>query len=409
MGGTLHNLAGADELAKRVSEARARLDEAIQWQEKAMSIDPANATARQFMLNHLGLQGRLRTENGQLDAAVILYRKALKLTPKSREALLDLGYLLLEQKRDGDGALTCFQKWFELEPMNPGLHYMMGRAHAWRGDLDAAIASYRKVIELNPALPMGHGSLGWGLLNQGRYAEARAALNRTLELQPANDPQRKHTEGLLKDCTRLEKLERRLDRFLKNQDKPASAAESRDLALVCRHKQLHAAAVRFAALAYSMDPKLGNDLEEGNRHDATLSAALAAADKGKDTTKLDDIARSRLRKQALSWLRADLVLRIKQLKSDSTEDREAAQASLSHWQFDNDFATIRDKAALAKLPVEERAEFTKFWGEVAAVLAKLEQHGFAVFSVTEPKEADQLKTEKDKSLRSRGKLHQLNR
>jgi len=42
------------------------------------------------------------------------------------------------------------------------------------------------------------------------------------------------------------------------------------------------------------------------------SAALAAAGQGEDAAKLDDKERTRLRKQALDWLRADLALRRKQ-------------------------------------------------------------------------------------------------
>jgi hypothetical protein len=46
---------------------------------------------------------------------------------------------------------------------------------------------------------------------------------------------------------------------------------------------------------------------------------------------------------------------------------------LSDWQQDSDLAGIRDKAALAKLPANERAAFTKLWADVAALLEKAEE------------------------------------
>lgn len=60
---------------------------------------------------------------------------------------------------------------------------------------------------------------------------------------------------------------------------------------------------------------------------------------------------------------------------------------MAHWQLTADLTSIRDKAALAKLPTEERVAFTKFWTEVAAVLTKLDQQGYGVFSVTGQKKA----------------------
>ncbi len=43
---------------------------------------------------------------------------------------------------------------------------------------------------------------------------------------------------------------------------------------------------------------------------------------------------------------------------------------MRHWQQDTDLAGIRDKAALDKLPAEERQAFTQLWADVAALLQK---------------------------------------
>ena len=45
--------------------------------------------------------------------------------------------------------------------------------------------------------------------------------------------------------------------------------------------------------------------------------------------------------------------------------------TLKHWQEDSDLAGLRDAAALAKLPQEERAACKRLWGEVDGLLSKV--------------------------------------
>ena len=44
--------------------------------------------------------------------------------------------------------------------------------------------------------------------------------------------------------------------------------------------------------------------------------------------------------------------------------------NLSHWKVDPDLVSIRDPAALAKLPEAERQEWQKLWSEVDALLQR---------------------------------------
>jgi serine/threonine-protein kinase len=152
---------------------------------------------------------------------------------------------------------------------------------------------------------------------------------------------------------------------------PASNAERLGLAEWCQVKKLHHTAAGLYAAAFAADPKLADDLGAGHRYNAACYAALAAAGQGEGAAKLDDKERTRLRQQALDWLRADLALRGKQLESGKPH-RAAVQQALRHWQQDTDLAGLRDKAALAKLPPEERAAFASLWSDVAALLKKAE-------------------------------------
>jgi serine/threonine-protein kinase len=154
---------------------------------------------------------------------------------------------------------------------------------------------------------------------------------------------------------------------------PASNAERLGLAEWCKIRKLHHTATSLYAAAFAEDPKLADDLGAGHRYDAACYAALAAAGQGEDAAKLDDKERTRLRQQALDWLRADLALRTKQLDSGQSADRTAAQQALRHWQQDRDLAGLRDAAALAKRPAEERTACEKLWADVAALLTKAEE------------------------------------
>jgi hypothetical protein len=120
--------------------------------------------------------------------------------------------------------------------------------------------------------------------------------------------------------------------------------------------------------ALAGDPKLADDLNAASRYKGACCAVLAAG-----ANQTTDNEQARLRKLALDWLRADLAQRTKQLQSGQPADRTAAQKALRHWQQDRDLAGIRDAAALAKLPAEERAAYRKLWSDVAALLQKAEE------------------------------------
>jgi len=124
------------------------------------------------------------------------------------------------------------------------------------------------------------------------------------------------------------------------------------------------------AAAFAAAAKLADDLWAWRRYNAACHAALAAAGQGEDAVKLDDKERTRLRQQALDWLRADLALRSKQLASGQPADRATVRQKLRYWQKDSDLAGIRDAAALMKLPAEQRAACAKLWADVAALLKK---------------------------------------
>ena len=97
---------------------------------------------------------------------------------------------------------------------------------------------------------------------------------------------------------------------------------------------------------------------------AARDAVRAAADKGPEKERLGEPERAAERRQALAWLRANLELTTKLLK-----DGKLSAQSVAAWQTDPALASVRDPAALAKLPDAEREPWQRFWADVAAVVA----------------------------------------
>jgi hypothetical protein len=108
-------------------------------------------------------------------------------------------------------------------------------------------------------------------------------------------------------------------------------------------------------------------LASDNRYNAACAAALAGCGQGQFTADLDENKCVRLRRQALDWLRADLEAWRSLLAKDPDKARPVVVKQLQHWQVDPDFANIRGREALGRLPEPERKEWKRLWQEVEAL------------------------------------------
>jgi serine/threonine-protein kinase len=99
---------------------------------------------------------------------------------------------------------------------------------------------------------------------------------------------------------------------------------------------------------------------------AARAAVRASAGQVSPETGLTEQERVGLRRQALDWLRACLELKTKLL-----EDGKAVSWGwmLTDWQTDPALASVRDPAALTKLPDAEREQWQRLWVDVAALIA----------------------------------------
>jgi serine/threonine-protein kinase len=161
-----------------------------------------------------------------------------------------------------------------------------------------------------------------------------------------------------------------LQSLLQGSCRPRDNDERVALLGVCQFKDRRLAAARLYADAFAADPKLAEDLRAESRYRAAGCAALAGCGRGADGAELGEAERARWRKQARTWLRADLAVLATKLAGGVAADRFLVQKTLSRWRTDPDLAGLRDPEALDRLPPDERQECAALWGNIDALLKR---------------------------------------
>jgi tetratricopeptide (TPR) repeat protein len=375
-----------------------RSAEALTWARRAVELAPTMAAA------HVALGIALHAD-GQVDAAIACFRKAIEIDPDCADAHHDLGATLhqlgrpadalpsyrraaelaptyapyqfdlaltLQELGQHDAALDAFRRTTELDPKNACADYNLGVELAAKRRWDEAIAAYQQALELDPDYAEAHCNLAMCLQNTGRFAEAVPYIRRGHELGSKRAGWRYPTAERLREAEMRAALEVKLEDLIAGRIEPADDAERLEYAQMCAVKGLHHSVVELMSEAFADDPRLADDLGARHRYDAAVSAALASAGRSKDAAPPDDRERARLRKQALDWLRADLELRARTLDTGTPADRAAVRDALREWQVDADLDCLREGAALASLPAEDRDAFTRLWADVSALSTKAE-------------------------------------
>jgi superkiller protein 3 len=354
---TYINLGGALNSQPKYGEAEAVLH-------KAIELNPDDAEA------HCNLGSALlgQQRRGEAEAA---YRKAIDLRPDLAFAYTNLGSVLSQQGRHRE-AEAALQKALDLAPFYAGAYHNLGNNRMRQGKWGEAEAAYRKAIDLDPGDHTGCYSLGIALMRQARFDEAAATLKKAGELVPETHPGRGFARQARQHCQRYAILDARLPALLRGTEKPANAAEQIEFARLCYLKKLCAAAAHFYGDAFTAEPKLAEAMPASARYDAACTAALAGCGQGKDTDKLDDEERARLRRQARDWLRQDLLGWGKAIDNGNAQARDDARGRMRHWQTDRDLSGLREPGALEALSRDERNECLALWQEVAALLARVQ-------------------------------------
>jgi serine/threonine protein kinase/Tfp pilus assembly protein PilF len=359
-----------NELGSALYEQK-KLDEAVAALRKSVALKPDYAEA----YNNLGLAltalgiavtdlGIALTDQNKLDEAAAAYRKAISLKPNLALAHHGLGIVFHAQKMPRE-AMAAYRNAIQLGPDLAEPYNNLGLILADQKKYDEAIEAYRKAIERKADFAEAYTNLGMAFFLKKSLAPAVEAWRTSTKLLPQH-------AGIRKNLRLAElwlELEKRWPAIIAGKEGRANAAEMLDIAGFCGgYKNFYRMAARFFADAFAIQPQLADDLANHYRYNAACSAALAAAGQGDDAAKLDDAERSQLRNQALQWLQADLSQWTRRI--DNAALRPAVIQTIQHWQEDSDLASVREPAALAKLPEAERESWRKLWTAVTELLKK---------------------------------------
>jgi tetratricopeptide (TPR) repeat protein len=406
------------------------LDKAIAEYRESIRLHPAAAGAHYNLGRALGVQGkpaeamteyreviRLTPDHAEAhtnlggilcdivrdyEAAAAEFRTAIRIKPDLVEAHANLG-IALERQGKLTEAITAFRDAIRLQPGDAGTHFSLARVLGEHGKPAEAMIEYREVIRLQPDDALARYSLAGFLLQQRKPVEAMTEYREVIRLKPdyaeahcnlgsalkaigrygeaLTEFRRGHDLGSkqpgwsypsaewVHQAERMAALESRFLAALHGDDKPKDAAEGLDFAhMAYTTKRFHASA-RLYAESFGADPNLAGNVTAGHRYAAACAAALAAAGKGVDQHLLSGPEKARWRKQAVEWLRADLVFRTRQVETGKPESAAMVSHKLQHWKADSALGGIRDETAIRALPDDEERACKALWAEVDALLA----------------------------------------
>ena len=218
---------------------------------------------------------------------------------------------------------------------------------------------YDELVALHPEHPGGFILRAGFRQNTDDYRLALADYRKALPLMSADHPFLAHATLALKSLEAMARWEAKLSAVLKGELRPANAREMVELAEYCAgFEKKYVLAVRFATEALAAE-SIKSDLwpfqtdQWSNVSRYAGWAIEAAAGKGVDAAKLSAVEQSELRKKALAWLR--------QFKS--TVGKNELMFGLGSIWLEPRLAAVREPESIAKLPLDERAEWTKFWAD----------------------------------------------
>jgi protein O-GlcNAc transferase len=156
--------------------AEGKLDEAILWYQKAITLNPKS----DLTYNNLG---NVLQDKGQIDEAIVCYQKALQINPHFAGAYYNLGDAL-QDKGHIDEAAHCYQRSIALDPKFASAYNNLAIIFKTKGEIEEAIRYCKKAIEIDPTLVNALYNLGNALQEKGQLGEAITYYQKTLLHDP---------------------------------------------------------------------------------------------------------------------------------------------------------------------------------------------------------------------------------
>ncbi len=168
-------------------------------------------------------------------------------------------------------------------------------------------------------------------------------------------------------------IDARLTAVLKGES-PHDNTERLALAVRAYEKRWPAASASLYAEALANDSHLTVDRKSAQAYNAACSATLAATGRGCDDPPPDQATQAQFRRQALTWLQAELTAWTKVAEADDPHSMTQVLLAMNHWREDDDLIGLREDRDLDQLPEPERSATRRFWVEVDHLLGQVSNH-----------------------------------
>jgi tetratricopeptide (TPR) repeat protein len=293
--------------------------------------------------------------------------RACLLLPATRDELHQAGALAQHATATDPSAHPGDYPWFLLA---------RGLAEYREGKFDQAISTMRGVTSRLSA-SVARIVLAMALHQNGQLVEAQKTLAVAILSEDWRSVKARDSAAWVSHLHRREVQELilpNLPAFRRGEYEPHDNDER--LALLagqianCEFEDLQGALARLYAEAFSIEPKLADDVSSGARYRAARAAVLAGCGQGKDADRFNDEDRARLRQQALGWLRQELTSYGQRFDDSNAEIKTRIRQGLQSWWDDPDLAGVHDKDALARLSEKERDQWLLLWSNMETLLRR---------------------------------------
>jgi tetratricopeptide (TPR) repeat protein len=165
-------------LVGTAEQEQGELDAAIELFRQTVACKPKYPEAHFFL-------GRALEKKGQTAEAMSEYHEALRLQPTFDTAHIMFG-LLLAKEKNFDEAISHYQAAFQADPQSAAAQSDWGLALSQQGRWQESISHFEQALRLDPTLAEAHENLGIAYLQAGRLAEGTTELRAALRMIPGD-------------------------------------------------------------------------------------------------------------------------------------------------------------------------------------------------------------------------------
>ncbi len=187
--------------------------------------------------------------------AVVTLRKALKLNPRSSQALNMLGVALL-YKGDLLGSKKAFQKSIKINPSDPGPHSNLGSLYTRQKEFESAARAYQSALSLKPNSLDILYRLALTYRKTANNDRAKSLLKKLLNLSPAHSDGNAAIGLIYQDEGDNDKANYHYDKCL--DINPRSLVAIHNKAVILKSQKEYEAALVLLTQAVKINPKIAD-------------------------------------------------------------------------------------------------------------------------------------------------------